>query len=81
MRVIVKTRKNTYFTTVPTYFDRDKTEKVVEQIKQKIPPKEKVTRFYVHSDYWTTDEKKQIDYHGVIVKPMVYVEVNGKGLW
>ncbi len=81
MKIIVETKKNVYFTTVPTYFNRDNLRAIVDRVKAKANISSNITRYYVHSDYLTTYEKKQLDCHGAIISPMLFVDIDGKGLW
>lgn len=77
MKIIIETAShNTYFVPLPNYFNSDNLEETMKEVSYDIPTGEEVTKYYLHSDDITNEERKQIDYYGCIKYPLIPLNIN-----
>lgn len=75
MKFVFKTKNNnntekTYLVRLPNYFDTDKVNELLEEIRYELAAEEKVVEHHFYGDTaLTIDERKQIDIHGEVITP------------
>ena len=75
MKLVFKTatskkQEKTYLVRLPNYFDTEKVEELLEEIKYDLSSKETVVEHHLYGDTaLTLDERKQIDIHGEVINP------------
>jgi hypothetical protein len=76
MKLILKTKKTTYYVSLPNYFDSDKIDIVLNEARYELPVDVEILEHQLHNDTLTNDEKKQMDIYGEIKYPMEELIVN-----
>jgi hypothetical protein len=76
MKLVFKTKnknqEKTYLVRLPNYYDTEKVDELLGEIKYDLPSKETITEHHFYGDTaLTLDERKQIDIHGEVVNPPI----------
>lgn len=82
MKLVFKTagpkkQEKTYLVRLPNYYDTDKVDELLEDIKFELSNKETIVEHHFYGDTaLTLDERKQIDIHGEVVNPHTELVLN-----
>ena len=67
-----KNKVKTYFIRLPNYYDTEKVDELLEDVRFEIPKNEKIVAHQFYGDTaLTLDERKQLDDHGEIINPLI----------
>jgi hypothetical protein len=77
MRLIIKTNnKNLYSVHLPNYIDMDHIDPILIEAKEALPVGVEYKSHHIWGDGLCDDERKQIDYYGMIKYPIIPLTVN-----
>jgi hypothetical protein len=81
MKLVFKTKnkkqEKTYLVRLPNYYDTEKVDELLEEIKYDLPSKEVIIEHHFYGDTaLTLDERKQIDIHGKVINPPTELTIN-----
>jgi hypothetical protein len=71
-----KDKEKTYLIRLPNYYDIEKVNDLLSEVKYDLPSDEVITTHHFYGDNMPTlDERKQIDIHGEVIDPPTELKV------